>query len=68
MMRSQEIKMRINELNRRLEEVIKNYQFMLNKETERIYHEIDEIQKQCAHSFEDGVCIFCGKEEEEKEE
>lgn len=41
-------------------------QFTLNEEIEELMKENAELQELCTHSFENGVCKFCDKREEDK--
>lgn len=37
--------------------------FVLNKKAMEIQNEISDLQKECSHEFENGVCKICGAEE-----
>ena len=61
MMPSDMVKREIEHLNDELERVIQNHQFMLNRETQRIYERIEELQSECKHIYdENGTCKYCG--------
>ena len=40
--------------------------FILNPDTMKIRHEIERVQAECDHIWENGVCLVCGKEESNK--
>ena len=48
---------------KRIEDLSDPTTFVLNKEIEELNKEIDELQEKCEHKFTDGVCEYCGKEE-----
>lgn len=58
-----EIKEKIDQNNKIIEEVFKPNQFTLNNLVSDLLKENDELQKQCIHVFENGFCIYCYKEE-----
>ena len=39
--------------------------FTLNNTVAKLLKENEELQNICNHSFEDGYCIYCYKEEKE---
>ena len=47
----------------RIEELIDPTIFVLNKEVVQLQNDIAELQKECPHEYEKGVCKYCGKEE-----
>lgn len=47
----------------RIEELIDPTVFVLNKEVVELQNDIAELQKDCPHEFNEGVCKYCGKEE-----
>ena len=61
-----DIKHRIDLNNKLIEEALKPNQFTLNNTIAGLLLEIDSLQKQCPHEFEDGYCIYCYKMESEK--
>ena len=65
MMPSDTVRELIQQLNQTLEEEISKLQFVLNKRIEEINEEIEHIQQtECEHNFIDGVCEYCGAEED----
>ena len=48
----------------RIEELIDPTTFVLNKEVEVLQAEIENLQQECRHEYEDGMCRYCGKQEE----
>ena len=60
---SKDIRAKIDELNIELERVMVPGVFTLNKEVMEISDKIAALQAECKHSFVDGVCKFCDKEE-----
>ena len=56
---SKEIKARIDELTAEMEAMMDPTVFVLNPRVSEINTEIASLQKQCAHSFKNGVCEFC---------
>lgn len=48
-------------------EIEDNFQpdnFVLNSKITELYQEIDDIQKECQHEYENGYCKYCQKGEE----
>lgn len=39
-------------------------QFLFDPNINEYKEELDKLQKQCIHQYENGYCIWCGKEEE----
>ena len=39
-------------------------QFLFDPNIKEYKEELDKLQKQCIHQYENGHCIWCGKEEE----
>jgi len=62
-MTNSEIKERINEINREIEQVFTAGIFTLNNQIQELKKERRELQDQCSHEFDNGVCKFCGKSE-----
>lgn len=58
-----EIKEAIGSLNTELRTILKPGIFTLSNRAIEIKKEISEYQSKCPHSFVDGECVFCGKEE-----
>ena len=63
-MNSFEIYTLILEKKQKIEELLDPTTFVLNKEVEALQNEIAELQEKCTHKYNDGVCEYCGKEEE----
>lgn len=59
-----EIKQRIDQNNKVIQELLTPSSFVLNNTISELLKENEELQKQCKHEFEDGYCIYCYKEEE----
>lgn len=57
---SEEIKNKIEALNAQLEKEMDPTTFVLNPTSVAIFREIEVLQKQCKHSFENGECQYCG--------
>ena len=58
-----DIKKRIDLNNQLIEQALKPNQFTLNNTVKGLLLEIDELQNQCPHEYEDGYCIYCYKGE-----
>lgn len=56
-----EIKVKIDEYNAQLAQVVTPAFFMLNEEASKIYSQITSLQEICPHKFQNEVCIYCGK-------
>ena len=54
----------VTKKKQRIEELLDLTTFVLNKEVEALQQDIAELQKDCPHEFEEGVCKYCEKEEE----
>ena len=54
---------KIHKLNSML--IAKYTSFVLDEEIPTIMKEIKETQEKCEHSYEEGVCIVCGRKENE---
>ena len=59
-MTPQEIKIKIDANNKKMEEIFNVGQFILNKEYYALQIENQKLQEMCAHEFVDGVCKYCG--------
>ena len=57
-----EIQTQINALQDELHEQLKT--FILSGRVAEIMDEIENLRKECTHDFVNGVCIYCGQEEE----
>lgn len=53
----------VSKKKQRIEELFDPTTFVLNKEVEALQKDIAELQKNCPHEFNEGVCKYCGKEE-----
>lgn len=58
-----EIKDKINFNNLMIEKLIDPSIFILQPKVEALLDENEELRAMCPHKFEDGVCVYCGKEE-----
>lgn len=64
-MTNKEIFTRVTSACEELDEILSNMDvFMFNPRVAELEKEIEDLQTQCKHSFHDGVCEYCGKEEE----
>jgi hypothetical protein len=54
----------VTKKRQRIEELVDPTTFVLNKEIEALQQDIAELQKECPHEYNKGVCKYCGKEEE----
>lgn len=61
-----EIFTRVNANKQKIEELTDYTTFVLNKEVIQLEEEISALQMICKHEFEEGVCKYCGKEEEKE--
>ena len=55
---------KVHELEHELMKSVDPATFVLNPETLVIRYKIEQLQRDCDHIFEDGVCVVCGKEED----
>lgn len=53
----------VSKKKQRIEELLDPTTFVLNKEVEALQQDIAELQKDCPHEFNEGICKYCGKEE-----
>ncbi len=65
-MTQNEIRMAIDEI---IEEMTEDFsqsrnQFVLNNNMIRFQQRIENLQNQCDHKFENGICIYCDKVED----
>ena len=58
-MNGQEIREKINENNRIIQEVMTPNVFTLNNTISVLLKENRELQNKCEHIFENGYCIYC---------
>lgn len=58
-----QIKNEIQKLYQRNTEILKQGYFVLNEEIQENLDEIQILQSQCSHSYNNGKCIYCGKGE-----
>lgn len=58
-----EIKTRVNEIDSKIAEAVNT--FILSPEIKNLMEEKAALRAQCTHEFENGVCIYCGKENDE---
>lgn len=57
------LKARIDEYNKKIEELLSPNQFILNNMIVELTTKISELQNKCPHDFEDGYCKWCYKSE-----
>lgn len=60
---SQKIRQKIDENNKRINSILRPDVFVLNEEVKELLDENRKLQQECKHRFENGVCIYCDKEE-----
>lgn len=68
-MTGEQIKLRIEELNHQIREMIMPSFYTLNNGVGTLIDEIKSLQEKCPHEWdEDGCCIYCNliKQEEDK--
>ena len=59
-MTGEQIKLRIEELNHQIREMIMPSFYTLNNGVTILMDEIKDLQKECPHEWdEDGFCIYC---------
>ena len=59
------IKEKIDKNNELIERIMSPNVFTLNNTVAKLLKENEELQNMCNHSFEDGYCTYCYKEEKE---
>lgn len=64
-MRQLDIKERIDKNNNLIEKFMAPNKFVLNNIVAELLYENKKLQDQCKHEFDDGICIYCYKMEEE---
>ena len=62
-MTNEEIRIRIDELYKLIEEEIDPCSFVLNLQAREYTMEIQEIRQQCNHHFVNGQCQYCDEME-----
>lgn len=65
MLQKDEIKRRIDRNNEEIKAIFDPFTAILNRRINELSEENKNLQKNCIHQFEDGVCIYCYTEEEE---
>lgn len=58
------IKEKIDANNAIIEKIMTPNIFTLNNTISELLKENADLQNKCSHSFEDGYCVYCYKEEE----
>jgi hypothetical protein len=61
-MRGHEIFNLITEKKSKIEDLFDPTSFVLNPEVVKLEKEIEELQTECEHNYVEGVCEYCGKE------
>lgn len=64
-MTGEEIKLKIDQNNLEIEHFLRPNQFVLNNMVAELIDENSKLQAICPHSFKDGFCIYCYKQQEE---
>ena len=54
----------VHDLEDQLMEVLDPTAFVLNPKVLEIYRDIESVQQECDHIWENGHCVVCNKEEE----
>lgn len=60
-----QLKNKIDNNNKKLEEMINPAVFVLNPEVQALLMENDQLRSACKHEFENGFCKWCYTKEEE---
>ncbi len=55
----------VSKKKQQIEDLLDPTMFVLNKEIANLQEEINELQNQCPHEYETGVCVYCGMEEKQ---
>ena len=58
-MTGEQIKLRIEEINHQIREMIMPSFYTLNNGVTILMDEIKDLQKNCPHEWEDGFCKYC---------
>lgn len=61
-MTNQEIFSLITEKREKIEKLTDFTTFVLNKEVVELQNEIENLQAQCTHDYQNRLCKYCGKE------
>lgn len=64
-MTSKEIKEKIDANNDMIKTLMKPNTFVLNPVVQNLIHENFQLQQQCKHEFENGICKYCYVREED---
>ena len=62
-MTNQEIFSLVTEKKEKIKKLTDFTTFVLNKEVIELQNEIENLQAQCMHDYQNGLCKYCGKEE-----
>lgn len=65
-MNNTEIRRKIDENNKLIKDLMSPNVFILNNTIADLIKDNQKLQEQCIHKFDDGYCIYCDKEEEDK--
>lgn len=60
-----EIRQKIDENNKIIENILAPNQFTLNNTISKLLKENRQLQSICVHEYKDGYCIWCDKEEKD---
>ena len=55
----------VSKKKQQIEDLLDPTMFVLNKEIANLQEEINELQNQCPHEYETGVCVYCCMEEKQ---
>lgn len=64
-MKQLDIKAKIDQNNELIEQLLTPNKFTLNNAIADLLLENENLQKQCNHIYEDGICVYCYKMEED---
>lgn len=64
-MKQLDIKAKIDQNNELIEQLLTPNKFTLNNTIADLLLENKNLQKQCNHIYEDGICVYCYKMEED---
>lgn len=56
------IQRRVSSIHEEIEEMLDG--FILNPRIQELKHELHDLQEQCEHEYNNGVCVWCGRFED----
>lgn len=66
-MNGSEIKQRIDNNNRMIQDILNPNLFTLDTTIHELLKENERLQADCKHEFKDGICVYCYKEADTNE-